>query len=230
MLKLAENANMSHWQERVDMAAAFRWTARLNMHEAVANHFSLAVNEDGTRFLMNANQQHFSRIKASDLLLLDANDPATMEAPNAPDPTAWGLHGSIHRLCPHARCVMHVHSIHATVLACQHKSIPAFHYMVAAAGGTEIPCVPYALFGTEELAGYVSEGLRHHDACLMANHGQIAIGDTLASALELASEVENLATQFVQVLSLGKPKILGDAEMQDVLARFKNYGQKAQGD
>ena len=109
--------NLDHWPERVDLAAAFRWTARLNMHEAVANHFSLAVNDDGKQFLMNPNQRHFSRIKASDLLLVDANDPETLEGPNAPDPTAWGLHGGVHRHCGHARCVMHVHSIFATVLA-----------------------------------------------------------------------------------------------------------------
>ncbi|MGB3147004.1 MAG: class II aldolase/adducin family protein, partial [Paracoccaceae bacterium] len=109
--------NMDHWQERVDLAAAFRWTARLGMHEGVANHFSLAVNPEGTQFLMNPNQAHFSRIKASDILLLDANDPDTLNRADAPDPTAWGLHGSVHRRCPHARCVMHVHSIFATVLA-----------------------------------------------------------------------------------------------------------------
>jgi ribulose-5-phosphate 4-epimerase/fuculose-1-phosphate aldolase len=109
--------NMAHWQERVDLAAAFRWTARLQMHEAVANHFSLAVDDDATRFLINPNQVHFGRIRACDLLLLDANDPATLERPDAPDPTAWGLHGALHRLCPHARCAMHVHPIHATVLA-----------------------------------------------------------------------------------------------------------------
>ena len=109
--------NLDHWQERVDLAAAFRWTARYNLHEAVANHFSLSVSEDGTKFLMNPNQVHFSRIRASDLLLLDANDPETLSKPGAPDPTAWGLHGSLHRRCPHARCAMHVHSIHATVLA-----------------------------------------------------------------------------------------------------------------
>ncbi len=109
--------NLPFYEERVDLACAFRWTARLNMHEAVANHFSLAVNDDGTKFLMNPNQVHFSRIKASDLLLIDANDPETLSGPNAPDPTAWGLHGAIHRNVPHARCVMHVHSIHATVLA-----------------------------------------------------------------------------------------------------------------
>ena len=108
---------LDHQETRVDLAAAFRWTARLNMHEAVANHFSVAVNDDGTQFLMNPNQMHFARIKASDLLLIDANDPDTMTRPDAPDPTAWGLHGAIHRLCPHARVAMHVHSIHATVLA-----------------------------------------------------------------------------------------------------------------
>ena len=80
--------NIEHWQERVDMAAAFRWTERLNMHEGVANHFSLAVNNTGTQFLMNPNQMHFARIRASDLLLLDAEDPTTMARPDAPDPTA----------------------------------------------------------------------------------------------------------------------------------------------
>jgi len=109
--------NIDHWPERVDLAASFRWAERLNMHEAVANHFSLSVNDNGSQFLMNPNQVHFRRIRASDLLLLDANDPDTLSKPGAPDPTAWGLHGSIHRACPHARCVMHVHSIFATVLA-----------------------------------------------------------------------------------------------------------------
>jgi ribulose-5-phosphate 4-epimerase/fuculose-1-phosphate aldolase len=103
---------------RADLAAAFRWAARLNMHEAVANHFSLALNDDVTQFLISPNQMHFSRIRASDLLLLDANDPNALNKPNAPDPTAWGLHGSIHRLCPHARCVMHTHSTWSTVFAC----------------------------------------------------------------------------------------------------------------
>ena len=111
------HANLTHWSERTDLAAAFRWTVKLNLHEAVANHFSLAVNPEGTRFLINPNGRHFGRITASSLVEIDANDPNTMDRPDAPDPTAWGLHGSIHRALPHARCVMHVHSIHATVLA-----------------------------------------------------------------------------------------------------------------
>ena len=94
--------------------------------------------------------------------------------------------------------------------------------------GIDIPLVPYATFGTEELGRHVADGLSHRNACLMANHGAIAIGATLTAALELAAEVENLAEQYVKVLSLGAPHILSDAEMADVLQRFKAYGQKAQ--
>ena len=109
--------DLSHHEARIDLACAFRWTARLGMHESVANHFSLAVNEDGSRFLMNPNGSHFARIRASDLILVDANDPTTMDRPDAPDPTAWGLHGALHRHCPQARCVLHAHPKYATVLA-----------------------------------------------------------------------------------------------------------------
>ena len=104
-------------EERIDLACAFRWTARLGFHEGVANHYSLAVNEPGTQFLMNPSLRHFSRIRARDLLLLDADDSATMKHPNAPDATAWGLHGALHRRCPHIRCALHAHPIYSTVLA-----------------------------------------------------------------------------------------------------------------
>ena len=106
----------SHWQERVDLAAAFRWTARLNMHESIANHFSLAVSDDGSKFLVNPFGRHFSRMRASDMMLIDANDPGMADHPDL-DPTAWAIHGAVHRNVPHARCVMHVHSKHALVLA-----------------------------------------------------------------------------------------------------------------
>ena len=105
-------------QLRVDLSAAFRWAVRLNYHEGVANHFSVAINDSGTQFLINPNARHFSRIRASELLILDVNNQETMVQPNAPDPTAWGLHGAVHRHCSHARCVLHVHSIFSTVLAC----------------------------------------------------------------------------------------------------------------
>lgn len=176
--------------------------------------------------LITPSGMTYDSLKPSDIVFV-AEDGSVAAKARKPS-SEWRFHLAAYAERSDREAVVHTHSLNATVLACQHKPIPAFHYMVAAAGGTEIPCIPYASFGTEELADYVREGLREHDACLMANHGQIAIGKSLASALELASEVENLAAQYVQVLSLGKPKVLGSAEMQDVLARFKNYGQNAQ--
>src|SRR5580698_4635669 len=101
-------------QLRVELAASFRWFARLGMSESVANHFSVAVSTDGTQFLINPCRRHFSRITASSLLLLDANDQNTLNKPNAPDPTAWYLHSALHASLPHARCIMHLHSKYAT--------------------------------------------------------------------------------------------------------------------
>ena len=150
-------------------------------------------------------------------------------APGQRKPSSeWHFHLAAYRARPGIGAVVHTHSMHATVLACARKPIPAFHYMVAVAGGNDIPCVPYATFGTEALAGHVAAGLLERDACLMANHGQIAVGASLAAALELAGEVEALAEQYCKVLQLGAVHILDDAEMNRVLDRFKSYGQKAQ--
>lgn len=124
--------------------------------------------------------------------------------------------------------IVHTHSLHATVLACARRAIPAFHYMVAVAGGDDIPLVPYATFGSDELARHVVAGLAHRNACLMANHGQIAVGATCTEALALAAEVEVLAEQYVKVLTLGSPHILARDEMVRVLERFASYGQTGQ--
>jgi L-fuculose-phosphate aldolase len=115
--------------------------------------------------------------------------------------------------------------MHATILACAGRNIPAFHYMVAVAGGSDIPLVPYATFGTAELAKHVAAGLASRRACLMANHGQVAMGTSLDAALELAHEVEVLAEQYFKVLTLGEAKLLADTEMAVVLEKFKTYGR-----
>lgn len=141
----------------------------------------------------------------------------------------WRFHLSAYGARADQAAIVHTHSMHATVLACAHKPIPAFHYMVAAAGGADIPCVPYATFGTAELSKHVADGVRNRDACLMANHGMIAMGASPARALELAADVEVLAEQYIKVLLLGGANVLPAAEMQIVIERFKSYGQKAQG-
>jgi L-fuculose-phosphate aldolase len=154
----------------------------------------------------------------------DGHVPAKQLKPSS----EWQFHLSAYAARADMHAVVHTHSLHATVLACAHKPIPAFHYMVAVAGGKDIPLVPYATFGSNELATYVAGGLTARRACLMANHGQIALGSTLASALELAHEIEVLAEQYLKVLALGPAHLLGDAEIDIVIEKFKSYGQAAQ--
>ncbi|MEO8650800.1 MAG: class II aldolase/adducin family protein [Hyphomicrobiaceae bacterium] len=138
------------------------------------------------------------------------------------------FHLATYRSRPDVGAIVHTHSLHATVLACARRAIPAFHYMVAVAGGDDIPLVPYATFGTDELARHVAAGLAQRNACLMANHGQIAVGPTCADALALATEVEMLAEQYVKVLTIGSPHILARDEMARMLELFAGYGQKGQ--
>jgi L-fuculose-phosphate aldolase len=140
----------------------------------------------------------------------------------------WQMHRAIYRARPDRHAIVHSHSLHAVVLAAHRRPIPAFHYMVAMAGGIDIPCVGYATFGTEDLARIVADGLTDRDACLMAHHGQVAIGADLQAAFELAADVETLAEQYVKALSIGTPQILPDDEMQRVVAKFSSYGQRAQ--
>ena len=206
-LSVMKSPEMDFRQERIDLATAFRWAERLNMHEAVANHFSLAVNEDGSRFLMNPNQRHFSRIKASDLLLLDANDPSTLEQTDAPDPTGWGLHGSLHRRCPHARCVLHVHSIHATVLACLADS-----NMPPIDQNTATFYQRYVIDNEFSGLAFESEGERcaaqlsdpRIKVMIMGNHGVLVLGDTVGDAFNRLYYFERAAETYVKALQTGK--------------------------
>lgn len=155
-----------------------------------------------------------------------AADGLVAEGQRAPS-TEWHFHLAAYRARLDMHALVHTHSLHATVLACAGRSIPPFHYMVAVAGGSDIPLVHYATFGTAELAAHVAEGLRERKACLMAHHGQVAMGTTLAAALELAHEVEVLAEQYFKVLVLGPPHLLPEAEMSVVLEKFKTYGRAA---
>jgi L-fuculose-phosphate aldolase len=135
------------------------------------------------------------------------------------------FHSAAYAARPDMAAIVHTHSLHATVLACAHLSIPAFHYMVAVAGGTDIPCIGYATFGSVALSKLVADGVKNRNACLMANHGMIALGADCAAALSLAAEVEVLSEQYYKVLILGKPNILDASEMAVVLDKFKTYGR-----
>lgn len=231
MLDKASTQNLTHWPERVDLAAAFRWTARLNLHEAVANHFSLAVNDDGSQFLMNPNQRHFARLRASDLLLLDANDPATMQAPDAPDPTAWGLHGSIHRHVPHARCVMHVHSIHATVLAClEDSTLPPIDQNTAAFYGRTVVDDNFSGLAFEEEGERCARLLSDPrvKVMIMGNHGVLVIGDTVADTFNRLYYFERAAETYIRALQTGQPLRVLSPEIAEKTAReLEDYPDQA---
>lgn len=230
-LKQEVLTNLPHYEARVDLACAFRWTARLNMHEAVANHFSLAVDDDGSKFLMNPNQVHFSRIKASDLLLVDANDPETMMGPNAPDPTAWGLHGAIHRNCAHARCVMHVHSIHATVLASLADStLPPIDQNTAIFFRRHVIDEHYGGLAFEE-EGERCSGLLADPkvkVMVMGNHGILVIGDSVADTFNRLYYFERAAETYIKALWTGRPlRTLSDAIAEKTATEADDYPGQA---
>lgn len=221
------HANMTHWAERVDMAAAFRWSVKLNLHEAVANHFSLAVNADGTKFLINPNGRHFGRITASSLVEIDANDPNTMNRPDAPDPTAWGLHGSIHRALPHARCVMHVHSIHATVLASLADShLPAIDQNTAMFHNRHVVDDHYGGMAFADEGARCADMLRDPKitTMIMGNHGVLVVGATVAETFNRLTYFERAAETYIRALQTGKAlRILPEAIAEKTAQEWETY-------
>lgn len=157
-------------------------------------------------------------------------DEAGRPAPGQLRPSSeWRFHCDILTARPDMHAVVHTHSPHATALACSREGLPPFHYMVAAAGGADVRCADYATFGTQALSDAVLAALEGRRACLMANHGAIALGASLDAALALAAEVEALAQQYLLARTSGTPVLLDAAQMADVVARFAEYGSQGAG-
>ena len=217
---------MMHQNERIDLACAFRWTARMGMHEAVANHFSLAVNREGTSFLINP-KKHFTRIKASDILLLDTNNPPDMGDPMAPDITAWGLHGAIHRKCPHARCVVHAHPIYSTVLASLNdSSIPPIEQNTAMFYNRHVIDENYGGLALEEEGDRCASMLNDPSKkiLIMGNHGVLVIGDDVPDAFNRFYYFERAAETYIKSLWTQKPlRILSDKIAEKTASELENY-------
>lgn len=217
--------------ERIDLAAAFRWFARLDMHESVANHLSLAVNTDGSRFLINPRGRHFARISARHLLLLDANDARTLEQPDAPDPTAWYLHSRLHARLPEARCVMHLHPRHATALASLADSTlyPIDMNTMRFYGRVILDehFAGMALSNDEgdRVAGLMEGG---KSVLLMANHGVLVIGASVAAAFDELYYFERAAQNLLTCYAAGKPlRIVSDEIARLTERQWRDYGQLA---
>ena len=135
----------------------------------------------------------------------------------------WRFHQDIYKYRNHTKAIVHAHSPHSSALSSFRKDIPAFHYMIALAGGDSIRCAKYATYGTRELSSNILRGLKNRDACLISNHGQVSTGSNLSDAFELAEEIENICHQYMLVLKVGKPKVLTKIEMNNVLKKIKNY-------
>ncbi len=183
---------------------------------------NLSVRSGGG-FLITPSGLNYSELTPADIV--EMNFDGEWEGSNKPS-SEWRIHRDIYRERKDARAILHAHPVNCATLACLRKSIPAFHYMVAVAGGKDIRCAAYATFGTKSLSDNVLTALTGRKACLMANHGLVCLEHDLPRALVLAIEIEQLAQAYHQCLTAGEPVILDEAEMETVLEKFSSYGRQ----
>ncbi len=181
-----------------------------------------ARHEDG--FLITPTGVQYNDLKPEDIVYCNSNGKV-LSGELIPS-SEWPFHAAIYASRSDVNAIVHVHSPYATGLACIRKPIPAFHYMVAVAGGDSIPCADYATFGTDELSKNVVDALSGRKACLLANHGMVTVGDSIASAYKLAHEVEALAKRYCISLQFGNPVLLSESEMETIKVKYHRYGKQ----
>jgi L-fuculose-phosphate aldolase len=204
-----------------ELIAACRELARLRLTHGTSGNISL--RRDERQFFVSPTGMSYDALEADDIPLVDLD--GRWFGRRLPS-SEWRFHRDIFKSRVDVGAIVHTHSMNATALACTGRSIPAFHYMVAVAGGVDIRCAPYYTFGTQALSDAAVAALEGRKACLLANHGVIAVGADLPAALALAGEVENLAAQYCAALALGDVRILDEVEMRPVLDKFHTYGNQ----
>ena len=172
-------------------------------------------------FLITPSGKKYSLLKNKDIVLVSLK--GKFDIKKGVPSSEWRFHQDIYLNKKEAKAIVHAHSNYATAISSHGKIIPAFHYMVAMAGGNDIKCAKYATYGTRDLSKNILKALKNRSACLISNHRQIAFSENLSKAFELAEEVENLSNQYIKALKIGKPKILSANEMNRVLSKAKNY-------
>lgn len=208
---------------REKLIATAREMNRSGINQGSSGNLSL---RSGDGMLITPSGLPYDRLEPADIVFLplDCGDAAVSKGPRKPS-SEWRIHRDVYRARPEALAILHAHPVHCAALACLNRPLPAFHYMVAVAGGRDVRCAPYATFGTQALSHHVLAALEDRRACLMANHGLLCLAADLRSALALAVELEALAKTYLQCLSVGEPVILDDAEMGRVLEKFRDYGK-----
>ena len=226
MVTMAGTLDQGERRARIDLAAAFRLTARFGWHEAVANHFSLALDPAGRQILINPRWRHFARIKASDLLLLDVADEGVMRRPDAPDPTAWCIHGALHRLRPEVACVLHTHMPYATALTSLEDSrlLPIDQNSARFFGRiAHDECYGGFALAAEE-GRRIAEALGDRPILFLKNHGVIVTGRSVAEAFDELYYLEMACRQLVTAYSTGRPlRLISDNLAAEVAGEWADY-------
>jgi L-fuculose-phosphate aldolase len=216
--------HLPHAQLRYDVINTAVKMNKLGINQGKSGNVSSRVgSEKNDGFLITPTGIPYEDTKREQIVLMKMD--GTFDGETLPS-SEWRFHRDIYASRADTQAIVHTHSAYATTLACMARDIPAFHYMIAAAGGDNIRCAPYATFGTQELSDHAVAALRDRKACLLAQHGMICLGTSLEKALALAVEVESLAQMYWQALQIGEPKVLGKAEMAMVIAKFSTYGQQ----
>ena len=198
-----------------------------NLSPLRSGNVSIRATKDNVEgFLLTPSGKRYEDLVPEDIVFLalkeEYNNLKLFNSSLNPS-SEWRFHQDIYLKKIEAKAIVHAHSPHATAVSAHGKPIPAFHYMIALAGGEDIKCAEYATFGTTELSKNILKALEKRKACLMSNHGQVAFGTNLKQAFELAEEVENICYQYIIALKIGDPKILSSAEMNKILDKIKHY-------
>lgn len=211
---------VTHLAQRRALIVAARRMNDLGINHGRSGNVSLRVPGG---FLITPTGMDYATLTPADIVAIDMRGNARgRRAPSS----EWPMHRRILDGRPDAAAIVHTHSPSATAVACLRRDIPRFHYMVAAAGGESIRCAPYALYGSDDLARHALAALDGRTACLLANHGVVALGAALDDALRLALEVEKLAEQYLLALQAGGPVLLSEEEMAEAVAKFADYGRQ----
>lgn len=210
---------MQHEALRREMIATCIYMNERGFNQGTSGNISVRVEEG---FLITPSGVPYAEMQPDDIVTmrLDASHTGVRKPS-----TEWRFHRDIMMKKPEVGAVIHLHSMFCTSLSMLRREIPAVHYMIAVAGGSNIPCVPYVTWGTQALADYILGALENRLACLLANHGMVCVGPNLKRAAWLAVEVETLAAQYWRALQIGEPYILPEDEVQRVIEKFKSYGQ-----
>ena len=193
-----------------------------NLSALRSGNISVRAKEKGIDgFYITPSGMKYSSLKIKDIVFVSLKGIFDKKK-NKPS-SEWRFHQDIYLSKIDAKAIVHAHSTCATAVSSHQKNIPAFHYMIAVAGGEDLKCTKYATFGTKKLSKNIIKALKNRSACLIANHGQVAFSSNLEKAFELAQEIENICHQYINALRIGIPKILSKKEMKIVLGKFKNY-------